>query len=109
MSIFGAIIICFIVIYFAHEWDFPRRLFYHGLECSGNIGGGCELDVETVVKKILNILGKSHDLIGVSNARPGVDKRYAMSYTKLYNKTGWKPIMNFDVGLQHTIDWYLNR
>mgnify|MGYP003115765817 FL=1 len=42
MSIFGAIIICFIVIYFAHEWDFPRRLFYHGLECSGNIGGGCE-------------------------------------------------------------------
>ena len=42
MSIFGAIIICFIVVYFAHEWDFPRRLFYHGLECSGNIGGGCE-------------------------------------------------------------------
>jgi len=41
MSIFGAIIICFIVIYFAHEWDFPRRLFLHGLECSGNIGGGC--------------------------------------------------------------------
>ena len=74
-----------------------------------NIGGGCELDVETVVKKILTILDKSHDLIGVSNARPGVDKRYAMSYTKLYNKTGWKPIMNFDVGLQHTIEWYLNR
>ena len=42
MSIFGAIIICFIVVYFAQEWDFPRRLFYHGLECSGNIGGGCE-------------------------------------------------------------------
>ena len=74
-----------------------------------NIGGGCELDVETVVKKILDRLGKSHDLIGVSNARPGVDKRYAMSYTKLYNKTGWKPIMNFDTGLQHTIQWYLNR
>ena len=68
-----------------------------------NIGGGCELDVETVVKKILTILGKSHDLIGVSDARPGVDKRYAMSYTKLYNKTGWKPIMDFDTGLQHTI------
>ena len=41
MSIFVAIILCFVVIYFAHEWDFPRRLFYHGLECSGNIGGGC--------------------------------------------------------------------
>ena len=42
MSIFGAIIICFIVVYFAQEWDFPRRFFLHGLECSGNIGGGCE-------------------------------------------------------------------
>ena len=42
MSIFVAIILCFVVIYFAHEWDFPRRFFLHGLECSGNIGGGCE-------------------------------------------------------------------
>ena len=42
MSIFGAIIICFIVVYFAQEWDFTRRFFLHDLECSGNIGGGCE-------------------------------------------------------------------
>ncbi len=41
MSIFGAILICFIVFYFMSEWDIPRRFFLHGLECSGQIGGGC--------------------------------------------------------------------
>jgi len=74
-----------------------------------NIGGGCELDVETVVKKILTIMNKPFDLIGKADSRPGVDKRYAMSYTKLNEQTGWKPIMEFDTGLQHTIEWYLNR
>ena len=42
MSIMGAIILCFVVIYFAHEHDIPRKFFLHHLECSGNIGGGCE-------------------------------------------------------------------
>ena len=41
MGIFGAIVLTFVVIYLAHEWDIPRRFFYHGLECSGAIGGGC--------------------------------------------------------------------
>ena len=41
MAIMGAIIISFIVVYLAHDWDIPRRFFYHGLECTGNIGGGC--------------------------------------------------------------------
>ena len=42
MSIFVAILLCFVVIYLADQWDFPRFLFLHGLECSGQIGGGCE-------------------------------------------------------------------
>ena len=44
MSIFVAIILCFVVIYFAHEHDIPRKFFLHGYECSGQIGGGCEKD-----------------------------------------------------------------
>ena len=42
MSIFVAIILCFVVIYFAHEHDIPRKFFLHWYECSGQIGGGCE-------------------------------------------------------------------
>ncbi len=41
MAIMGAFIISLVVVYLAHEWDIPRRFFYHGLECTGNIGGGC--------------------------------------------------------------------
>ena len=42
MPILVAFIICVAVVYLAHEHDIPRKFFLHGLECSGNIGGGCE-------------------------------------------------------------------
>lgn len=74
---------------------------------SFNIGGDCELQNIEVTKKILDILGKSHDLIGVSNERPGQDKRYAMSFAKLQNKTGWIPHFDFDSALKMTVNWYL--
>ena len=42
MAVVTALICCAIVAYAMFEHDIPRRFFYHGLECSGNIGGGCE-------------------------------------------------------------------
>ena len=42
MAVAIAFICCGIVAYGMFEHDVPRRFFYHGLECSGNIGGGCE-------------------------------------------------------------------
>ena len=41
-SVLGAILISVLVVYLAHYHDFPRMFFYHGLECSGAIGGGCQ-------------------------------------------------------------------
>ncbi len=41
MSFMTALILSFVVIYLAYEWDIPRRWFLSGLECSGAIGGGC--------------------------------------------------------------------
>ena len=40
-AILTAFISAAIVAYLMFYWDFPRRFFYHGLECSGAIGGGC--------------------------------------------------------------------
>ena len=74
-----------------------------------NIGGNCELQNIEVTKKILDILGKPHDLIGVSNARPGQDKRYGMSYNKLTERIGWIPHMDFDYALKMTVNWYLKQ
>ena len=74
-----------------------------------NIGGDCELQNIEVTKKILDILGKPHSLIDVSNARPGQDKRYGMSFEKLTQRTGWIPHFDFDAALKMTVDWYLQR
>jgi dTDP-glucose 4,6-dehydratase len=38
--------------------------------------------------------------------RPGHDRRYALSSEKLTKETGWAPLMNFEEGLQKTVDWY---
>ena len=74
-----------------------------------NIGGSCEKKNKDVVKDILDILGKSHDLIGVTADRPGHDKRYAMDHSKLTNAIGWKPGDKWLENINSTIQWYLSR
>jgi dTDP-glucose 4,6-dehydratase len=74
-----------------------------------NIGGSCEKKNIDVVKDILDILGKSHDLIGVTADRPGHDKRYAMDHSKLTNAIGWKPGDKWLENINSTIQWYLSR
>jgi dTDP-glucose 4,6-dehydratase len=33
--------------------------------------------------------------------------RYAIDSTKLQNELGWKPSLQFEEGLEKTVDWYL--
>jgi capsular polysaccharide biosynthesis protein len=42
MGLLLAIVLSVVVVYLAHYHDIPRMFFYHGLECSGAIGGGCK-------------------------------------------------------------------
>jgi dTDP-glucose 4,6-dehydratase len=39
--------------------------------------------------------------------RAGHDMRYAIDSTKLQNELGWKPSLQFEEGLELTVDWYL--
>ena len=41
--------------------------------------------------------------------RPGHDRRYAIDASKLEQDLGWRPIENFESGLEKTVKWYLNR
>lgn len=72
-----------------------------------NIGGNNEKANIEIVKLILDMLGKSHDLITYVQDRPGHDRRYAIDNTKITTQLGWKPAYTFDQGIQETIQWYL--
>jgi len=73
-----------------------------------NIGGGCEVTNMDITKRILDILDKPHSLIGQSDERPGQDQRYGTDFSKLTEKTGWFPGVEFNRGLAETVKWYLD-
>ena len=81
-----------------------------------NIGGDNEwtnLDLilklcEIMDKKLNRASGESKNLITYVKDRAGHDKRYAIDFSKLNAALGWKPSLNFEEGLELTVDWYLN-
>ncbi len=75
---------------------------------SYNISANNEIDNLTIVKKILEIMGKTEDLIEFVEDRPGHDFRYSMSSKKISKELNWKTKYTFDEGLDDTINWYLN-
>jgi len=88
--------------------DAILRVFFKGRSGeSYNIAGLNEMDNMTIVKRILNIMGKSTDLIHFTTDRPGHDFRYSLNSSKIYRELRWKPSYNFERGLEDTINWYL--
>ncbi|MFD1136162.1 dTDP-glucose 4,6-dehydratase [Paenibacillus urinalis] len=73
-----------------------------------NIGGHNERRNIEIVKLILDALDKPQDLIKYVDDRQGHDRRYAIDPTKITNELGWEPKYTFDLGIQDTIEWYLN-
>jgi dTDP-glucose 4,6-dehydratase len=39
--------------------------------------------------------------------RPGHDRRYALSASKIRRELGWKPKVSINVGLSKTVQWYV--
>ena len=61
-----------------------------------------------IVKKILNLMDCSNDLIEFVDDRPGHDLRYGLNSSKIRNELEWSESVNFEDGLKETINWYLN-
>jgi dTDP-glucose 4,6-dehydratase len=80
-----------------------------------NIGGFNEwtnIDLVHLLCKIMDTKlgrpeGASAKLITYVKDRPGHDLRYAIDATKLNKELGWKPSLQFEEGLEKTVDWYL--
>jgi dTDP-glucose 4,6-dehydratase len=70
-----------------------------------NIGGGNEVQNLTLTRLILQLLGKSPDLIRYVADRPGHDRRYSIDCAKV-RALGWKPAVDFEAGLERTVKWY---
>ncbi|NVO03641.1 MAG: dTDP-glucose 4,6-dehydratase [Bacteroidetes bacterium] len=80
-----------------------------------NIGGHNEWTNISLIHLLCKIMdkklnrpeGESVKLISYVKDRAGHDMRYAIDSTKLQNELGWKPSLQFEEGLEKTVDWYL--
>lgn len=59
-------------------------------------------------KKLGRTDGESAQLITFVKDRAGHDLRYAIDSSKLQKTLNWRPSVNFEKGLDITVDWYLN-
>jgi dTDP-glucose 4,6-dehydratase len=91
-------------------------IFHNGrLGETYNIGGFNEwknIDLIRIIcrvmdKKLGRQEGESEKLITFVKDRAGHDLRYAIDATKLKNELGWEPSLQFEEGIEKTIDWYL--
>ena len=71
-----------------------------------NVGANELISNISLVKQILQQLGKSEELITFVEDRKGHDKKYAISSNKIYKELGWVPMTDFNKGLCETIQWY---
>ena len=81
-----------------------------------NIGGNNEWTNIDLIRLLCKIMdrkmgraeGVSEKLITFVKDRAGHDLRYAIDSSKLQNELGWKPSLQFEEGLEKTVDWYLD-
>lgn len=92
-------------------------IFHNGrLGESYNVGGFNEwknIDLVHLLcsimdKKLGRAAGESAKLITYVKDRAGHDLRYAIDATKLNKELGWSPSLQFEEGLEKTVEWYLS-
>ena len=80
-----------------------------------NIGGRNEWKNIDLIRLLCRIMdrklqrqeGESEGLIEYVTDRAGHDFRYAIDSSKLQKELGWIPSLQFEEGLEKTVDWYL--
>ena len=92
------------------------QIFHHGKNGETyNIGGNNEWKNIDLIRALCKIMdkklgrdnGTSESLITFVKDRAGHDLRYAIDSSKLQHELGWKPSLQFEEGLEKTVDWYL--
>lgn len=82
-----------------------------------NIGGNNERQNIEIVKTICKTVdrlcpglahGPCESLITYVKDRPGHDRRYAIDSSKIQKELGWTPAVDFESGIEKTVQWYLD-
>lgn len=81
-----------------------------------NIGGFNEWKNIDIVKLLCEVMdrkldrpkGSAEKLITYVKDRAGHDHRYAIDAKKINDELGWEPSLQFEEGLEKTVDWYLS-
>jgi dTDP-glucose 4,6-dehydratase len=81
-----------------------------------NIGGFNEwtnIDLIKVICKTMDKIlgrpeGESEKLITYVTDRAGHDLRYAIDANKIMKELGWEPSLQFEEGIEKTINWYMD-
>ena len=81
-----------------------------------NIGGFNEWQNIDIVRLLCRLMdrklgrdaGTSEQLITFVTDRAGHDHRYAIDATKIKEELGWEPSLQFEEGIDKTVDWYLD-
>ena len=79
------------------------------------IGGNNEISNISIINQVCSYIDKFKPgrkpyskLITFVADRPGHDRRYAISATKINLELGWYPKIKFEEGLEITVKWYLD-
>ncbi|MDI1464529.1 dTDP-glucose 4,6-dehydratase [Catellatospora sp. KI3] len=71
-----------------------------------HVGGTAELTNRELAGRLLAATGRGWDLVRTVADRKGHDRRYALDDTKIRERLGYAPRVDFATGLADTVAWY---
>lgn len=83
-----------------------ERVLERGSSAIYNVSGPDGLTNLEVTEAILDAVGASKELVTFVEDRPGHDQRYALNDDRLRDELGFEPEIEFETGIERTIDWY---
>ncbi len=98
-----------------HALAISKILFEGQVGQTYNIGGHNEWSNIDLIKILCDKMdaylgreiGESQNLITFVKDRAGHDLRYAIDASKIQTNLGWVPSLQFEEGIEKTIDWYM--